>query len=192
MSNFTLFARWVLGTAAVALILTGCGTPQSGFGATPQAAQGFDDSTIQPDGASPCPTVGKTYTTGKGHASINLRADKIAVGGRITQVPVTLYINKWPVKREFPSWTAHLITCGSQAGKKPIGKIISRAGSSLGTGCSVQNGIENCVLTDYVWYQSPSTLPNGKPWRYDEMVFKFKTHEKGWGALPAERIELVK
>lgn len=192
MSRFSLFARSVLGTAAVAFILAGCGAPQSGFGAMPQAVPEYGSSAIQPNGASPCPAIGKTYTTGQGHAKVRFSSAKAAVGRRKYSWATRLDFVNWPKQKKIPQWTMQLFTCGPQAGKKPIGTLLTYAVVHSDYGYRCVNGICHFYFDWSTDYQSPEKLPSGKPWKFDEAIFKFKTSEKGWGALPAERIQVVK
>lgn len=187
MNKISLLPRSVLGIGVIGAMLAACGGFQSGYGAMPQNAPGYFGSAVQPN--TTCPVVGREYSTGKGHATVKFFAHKLAVGGNVDDFRARLLISKWPDKRDLPTWTTQLTTCGPQSGKKPIGKILSRL-SPLFVYC--HNGICDYGFEARIVYQSPLTLPNGKPWKYDEIVFKFKTPLKGWGALPSDRIEIVK
>lgn len=187
MSNILLVARSVLGIGIIAAMLAGCGGSPSEFGAMPQNAPGFVGSDVQPNAA--CLVVGKVYTTGNGHAKIKFGDTQIPVPFHWVRVPVELHLSNWPESRPIPAWVTLLATCGPQSGKKPIGKILDRV-SKAGVFC--HNGVCNYRLFVDVFYEPPKTLPNGKAWKYDEILFRFKTHKKGWDRLPAVRIELVK
>lgn len=185
MNRFPLFVRSVLGTATAALILAGCSAPQSGFGALPRSAPGFGDSAIQPNVA--CPALDKIFTTGKGHAHSRFDASTFAAGSHLYTIKVHLSITKWPDGHKLPGTTFQLSTCGPQSGHKPVGKIVNGP-SSLGVSC--KNGFCDYSFDETAKYQPPLTL--GMPWKYDELLVKFKTPQKGWGALPSHRIEITK
>ncbi|MFY9663984.1 MAG: hypothetical protein WCB01_02420 [Candidatus Cybelea sp.] len=187
MGKGLLLVRSVLGIGAIGAMLAGCGGSQSGFRAMPQNAPEYVGSAVQPNAA--CSVVGKTYTTGKGHANVKYGATKYAVGFHWDRVTIDLHFTKWPQNRRLPDWVTLLTTCGPQSGNKPIGKILNRV-SPLDKSC--HNGICNYNIPDFVVYEPPIKLPNNKPWKYDELVVKFKTFQKGWGTLPGARIEIVK
>ena len=189
MTKVLFLARSALGVGAIVAILAGCGGSQPGFGAMPQNAPGYVASAVQPDAA--CAVVGKTYTTGMGHAKVKFAARQFPVGFHLDRVTIDLRFTKWPESRRLPDWVTLLTTCGSQSGKKPIGKILNEDQvSQLGHSC--YNGICDYNIPYFVFYEPPKTLPNNKPWKYDELVVKFKTSQKGWSTLPGVRIGIVK
>jgi hypothetical protein len=181
--------RLALAVSLIGVMLSGCGASQPGYGPMPQGAFGYSRSFLtQPDAAS-CPVVGKAYTTGEGHAKVKFGAAKFVAGTHADRVFVAFEFTKWPQQRPLPDWTMQITTCGAESSKKPIGKILNKL-SPLWYSC--HNGICEYHFDDFVYYEPPVKLPNDKPWKYDEIVVKFKTHLKGFGAMPAARVEIVK
>jgi hypothetical protein len=188
----------------VCLLSAGCGGGQSQIAALPQNALGtstghsltaYSGESIEPYAAT-CPTSGKTYTTGNGHASTQFAGPfKVSLGSPTT-FRVAMTYKGWPEGKQVVLFVPQLTTCGPAWGKKPIGKLVFRNGdhdiwsrsqwSCDGSGkCTVLFGGD-------IRYELPSNLPNGKPWKYDLLRLLPKKAQAGYGALPSLSLEIVK
>lgn len=190
-------SRFLLAACIAAAMLAGCGgaqvqpavnLPQTAGQASP-SFPALRLGLHNPDALPECPAVGKTYTTGNasGRVSMFFNSTQVPLSAGRVYLGIKLVYSDWPESRPVLHYVLQPITCGPQAGKKPVGTAREFGGSFHQT---CVNGICRIEISFELEYTLPQTLPGNKPWRFDYVRYRPEKSTRGYGALPAWRLRI--
>jgi hypothetical protein len=135
---------------------------------------------------SRCPVLGKTYRTGKA-------SDIFSYNTATLGIPLNL---AWSVtftglrKIKAPvNFVPHLFTCSREHGRKPFGKV-KAFGKPTVTGTCSKGSCTITVVIDVSVTTAGLTLPGGRPWKYDLILFKPEHPTPGYGTLAGIRVSV--
>jgi hypothetical protein len=131
-----------------------------------------------------CPVLGKTYRTGK--ASDIFSYNTATLGIPLNLAWSVTFAGQRQIKAPV-NFVPHLFTCGLEHGMKPFGHV-KAFGKPMVTGTCSNGSCTVTTVIDVSVTTAGLTLPGGRPWKYDLILFTPEHPKPGYGTLAGIRV----
>jgi hypothetical protein len=188
-----------LGVCATLALIVGCGgaqVPTSPVGSisqnAAQAPQSVRALQAAPNVVTKCPEPNKLYTTGTSNGHVVSATIVFPIFDlKDHYIRNAFRYDDWPKNRAILLYKPELLTCGAQAGKKPLGEI-SQSGSHqyYPPKCDPKTLRCSYFYETYFKYRATMKPPGPRSWKYDYVRIVPEKPTKGYAALPLVLIEV--